>query len=77
MPLFAEEGIWVDAGALMSYATNEIDAYRLLATYVDKILKKARSTGRSAADEVRVHHQSQSCQANRFHDSAERAGAGG
>jgi len=21
MPLFAEEGIWVDAGALMSYAT--------------------------------------------------------
>jgi putative ABC transport system substrate-binding protein len=23
MPLFAEEGIWVDAGALMSYATNE------------------------------------------------------
>ena len=22
MPVFAEEGIWVDAGALMSYATN-------------------------------------------------------
>lgn len=40
MPLFAEEGIWVDAGALMSYATNEIDTYRLLATYVDKILRK-------------------------------------
>ena len=41
MPLFAEEGIWVDAGALMSYAPNEIDTYRLLATYVDKIPKEA------------------------------------
>ena len=40
MPLFAEERIWVDAGALMSYATNAIDTYRLLATYVDKIRTK-------------------------------------
>jgi len=49
MPLFAEEGIWVDAGALMSYATNEIDTYRLFATYVDKILKGSPPTCRSSS----------------------------
>jgi ABC-type uncharacterized transport system substrate-binding protein len=49
MPLFAEEGIWVDAGALMSYATNEIDTYRLFATYADKILKGSPPTCRSSS----------------------------
>ena len=52
MPLFAEEGIWVDAGALMSYATNEIDTYRLLATYVDNILKEARRPASRTTDEI-------------------------
>jgi ABC-type uncharacterized transport system substrate-binding protein len=52
MPLFAEEGIWVDAGALMSYATNEIDTYRLLATYVDKILKETRRPASRTTDEI-------------------------
>lgn len=52
MPLFAEEGIWVDAGALMSYPTNEVDTYRLLATYVDKILKEARQPAKRTPDEI-------------------------
>ena len=30
---------WVEAGGLMSYASNDLDAYRRAATYVDKILK--------------------------------------
>ena len=29
----------MDAGGLMSYAANELESYRRLATYVDKILK--------------------------------------
>ena len=55
------------------------DLDRRAATYVDKILRGSnarRSTG-GAADEVRVHHQSESREADRADDSAERAGAGG
>ena len=39
--------------------------------------RQARRTAGRAADEVRVHHQSQSGKADRPNDSAERAGAGG
>ena len=39
--------------------------------------RQARRSSRRAADEVRVHHQSESRQANRPDDSAERAGEGG
>ena len=39
LPLLAETGSWVDVGGLMSYAANELESYRRLATYVDKILK--------------------------------------
>ena len=38
-PLLAEEGNWAEAGALMSYATNEQESYRRVAVHVDKILK--------------------------------------
>jgi ABC-type uncharacterized transport system substrate-binding protein len=39
LPLLAEEGNWAEAGALMSYATNEQESYRRVAVHVDKILK--------------------------------------
>jgi putative ABC transport system substrate-binding protein len=42
MPLLAEDGYWAEAGALMSYATNEQESYRRVAVYVDKILKGAK-----------------------------------
>ena len=41
MPLLAEDGYWAEAGALMSYSTNEPESYRRVAVYVDKILKGA------------------------------------
>ena len=79
LPAIYETAEEVEAGGLMSYGVNDNDLYRRAATYVDKILKGAqarRSPGR-AADEVRVRHQSESSQADRPDDSAERAGAGG
>jgi putative ABC transport system substrate-binding protein len=39
LPLLAEASNWVDVGGLMSYAANDPESYRRLATYVDKILK--------------------------------------
>ena len=43
----------------------------------DSERRQARRSSSGAADEVRVHHQSESRQADRPDDSAERAGAGG
>jgi ABC-type uncharacterized transport system substrate-binding protein len=34
-----ESGDFVDAGGLMSYASNEAESFRRVAYYVDKILK--------------------------------------
>ena len=34
-----EASDWVEAGGLVSYAANDAENYRRLATYVDKILK--------------------------------------
>ena len=53
---------FVEDGGLMTYGVSLTDLYRRAATYVDKILKGSqacRSSG-GAADEVRVHHQSES-----------------
>jgi putative ABC transport system substrate-binding protein len=37
-----EGSVWVEAGGLMSYSSNDAENYKRLATYVDKILKGAR-----------------------------------
>jgi putative tryptophan/tyrosine transport system substrate-binding protein len=37
-----EASQYVDAGCLVSYATDDTDSYRRVAIYVDKILKGAR-----------------------------------
>ena len=37
-----EEAQYVEAGGLMSYATNDADNYRRAAYYVDRILKGAK-----------------------------------
>jgi len=42
LPLLAETTIWVEAGCLMSYSANELESYRRIATYVDKVLKGAK-----------------------------------
>ena len=39
LPTMFMGSTWVDAGGLMSYATDELGAFRRAATYVDKILK--------------------------------------
>jgi putative ABC transport system substrate-binding protein len=39
-----EASDWVEAGGLVSYAANDAENYRRLATYVDKILKGAKPT---------------------------------
>src|SRR5262249_14234110 len=45
LPSMYEGNDYIDAGGLVSYATNEADLFRRAATYVDKILK-----GRKPAD---------------------------
>jgi putative ABC transport system substrate-binding protein len=39
LALMYEASDWVEAGGLVSYAANDAENYRRLATYVDKILK--------------------------------------
>ncbi len=39
LPSMFQGSTWVDSGGLMSYATDELGAFRRAATYVDKILK--------------------------------------
>ena len=39
LPSMYQGSTWVEAGGLMSYSADDLDAYRRAATYVDKILK--------------------------------------
>jgi putative tryptophan/tyrosine transport system substrate-binding protein len=78
LPAMYTESEWTDAGGLMVYGRSNTDLYRRAAAYVDKNKRnKARRFTCRAADEVRADHQSESCQADRSHDSAERASSGG
>jgi putative ABC transport system substrate-binding protein len=42
LPAMYDDRVYVEAGGLMSYGTNQADLYRRAATYVDKILKGAK-----------------------------------
>ena len=42
LPTMHTQGLWVEAGGLMSYGTSFPDLWRRAATYVDKILKGAK-----------------------------------
>ena len=79
LPAMYNHSEYVVDGGLMTYSASLPDLDRRAATYVDKILKgrKPADTSRRAADQVRVHHQSESGEADRPDDPAERAGAGG
>ena len=70
---------FVEDGGLMTYG---VEHYRLVPARrhlcgQDSERRQARRSSSGAAEEVRVHHQSESRQADRPDDSAERAGAGG
>ena len=42
LPAIYHENQWPDRGGLMSYASNTVESYRHLASYVDRILKGAK-----------------------------------
>ena len=42
LPSVCEARQYVDAGCVMSYATDDLEVFRRVAIYVDKILKGAR-----------------------------------
>jgi len=44
LPSMHERADYVEAGGLLSYATNDADSFRRAASYVDKILKGAKPT---------------------------------
>jgi putative ABC transport system substrate-binding protein len=43
IPAMHSEQEWANAGGLMSYGSNRVDLSRRAATYVDKILKGAKT----------------------------------
>ena len=69
----------VDAGGLMSYGADHADSYRRVAYLRGQNPERSQACGPAgrATDKVRAGDQSQNREADRSHDSAERAGAGG
>ena len=52
IPVVAPSSRYANAGALMSYATDELAVWRRAATYVDKILKGAKPAHLPVANEI-------------------------
>jgi len=42
LPSMYESNLWIEAGGLISYSSNDAESYRRAAVYVDKILKGAK-----------------------------------
>ena len=73
LPAMYYRGDFVESGGLMSYGADQDEPYRRAAVFVDKILKgAARRPPRRAAEEVRVHHQSEGREADRINHSTKR-----
>jgi len=75
IPAIYEWREFPQAGGLMSYGTNLVEAYRLQGGYAGRILKGSKTgrAARGAALEVRTHHQPQDCQCGRPCHSARSA----
>ena len=71
-----EASDWVEAGGLVSYAANDAENYRRLATYVDKILKGTKPADLPVEQPTKFEFviNLKTAKLNRPDDSAERVG---
>ena len=79
LPVIYGESEHVEAGGLMTYGVSisELVPARRYICGQDSERRQACRSARGAAEEVRVHHQSESRKANRSHDSPECFGESG
>ena len=79
LPSMYDRAEFVEDGGLMSYGANSADLLpaRRHVRGQNSERRQARRSPGGAADEVRVHHQSESGEADRPDDSAQCAGASG
>ena len=55
LPTMFPGSAWVESGGLMSYSTNDVEAFRRAATYVDKILKGAKPADLPVEQSAKFH----------------------